>query len=147
MNLPLSKRKEKGDKLKGICLRTLLTVSAKRQNYKEGKMLHLSAGRLALLVTLVLSLAIGISFVPDFTHADVAPPGPRPRPSPRPVPPPPPNVQSNPYAGHGGAIGLNYFSLGLNTGELFVVAGCLLVGLEAVFLVGLIRTRKRKLDE
>ncbi|MGO8879116.1 MAG: hypothetical protein ACLPVO_06465 [Desulfomonilaceae bacterium] len=101
--------------------------------------------KLPLLFILVLSLTLGISFVPDYTHADIAPPRPSPKPSPRPEPPPPADYR--PSTSPGGTIALNYFSFGLTTGELFAAMGGLLVGLETIFLVGLIKTRKRKLDE
>ncbi len=136
--------------------------------------------KLPLLFNLVFSLSLGILFISEYAHADIAPPRPNPKPlpsvnpnigpphrthrsiprskpditlprpssepSPRPETSAPPAVD-RPSSSLGGAIAINYFSFGLTTGELFAATGSLLLGLETLFLFGLIKTRKRKLDE
>lgn len=44
-------------------------------------------------------------------------------------------------------VAVQDFFLGLSPMELFVIAACLIVAMETVFLVGLIRTRRKHVDK
>ncbi len=77
---------------------------------------------------------------------DVNPSGPIHKRSPSPKPTPGPADDKLSSRGIG-ATALSYVYSVIHKGVLFVATGVILVGLETFLLVGLIRTRKRKLNE